>query len=209
MDYIKQLLFEIAHCNAVTDSRINGNHPCSTIINSQTGNAFQLPEPWNGRLDSARILFVSSNPSYDEKELFPTSDWDNFKVEEFFTYRYDDLQYARTPYYSTMKKYAGWILNTPIQQVNPYRDFCITEIVHCKSRNEFGVKKCREYCIEKWMNQILDCFTGEYIVVVGKTAQECFHYTAQNKKIIKVPHPQARGYTDEKRKRIIQEQLFT
>jgi hypothetical protein len=67
---------EIAHCRNVrawfTDPK--KPNPCSRIIESQglPQNAealerFQLPEPWQGHLDRALILFVSSNPSIDPR----------------------------------------------------------------------------------------------------------------------------------------------
>lgn len=32
---------------------------------------FHMPEPWNGNLSTAEILFVSSNPSFDINETTP------------------------------------------------------------------------------------------------------------------------------------------
>jgi hypothetical protein len=71
------LMLEIARCPLVAECLERGNsaHACSTIVLDQwkgVGDterrarwrtAHQLPEPWDGHLATARILFVSSNPS--------------------------------------------------------------------------------------------------------------------------------------------------
>lgn len=62
---ICQVFNSIARCPNV-DRCLDGDthHPCSTIVQSQhAGKAdFQLPEPWRGQIDKARILFIGSNP---------------------------------------------------------------------------------------------------------------------------------------------------
>ena len=61
----------------------DASHPCYKIVANQEGdiNSFSLPEPWNGDIINAKILFISSNPSIDEEEEFPTFLWD--KKESF------------------------------------------------------------------------------------------------------------------------------
>ena len=70
-------LLEVARCKLV-EKCLKGppaNHPCATIVLEQWLGvdekerrrswraAHQLPEPWDGHLERAPILFVSSNPS--------------------------------------------------------------------------------------------------------------------------------------------------
>jgi hypothetical protein len=70
-------LLEVARCPLVEEC-LEGppaNHPCATIVLDQWRGgdeeeprgswrlAHQLPEPWDGHLETAPILFVSSNPS--------------------------------------------------------------------------------------------------------------------------------------------------
>jgi len=50
---------------------------------------FHLPEPWSGRIESTPILFVSSNPSFNRREDFPTVSWDDDRIEAFFTTRFE------------------------------------------------------------------------------------------------------------------------
>ena len=93
---------------------------------------FHMPEPWNGNLGEAEILFVSSNPSFDilettgalakkkpeitgsseEAEVVPkfqSKDWPDDRVEDFFVERFSRKQY-RNNYWRNILKYAGYIL---------------------------------------------------------------------------------------------------
>jgi len=50
-------------------------HACASVIASQHANdlnAHYVPEPWTGDLAHARIHFVSSNPSVNAAERYPT-----------------------------------------------------------------------------------------------------------------------------------------
>src|SRR2546427_741399 len=70
------------------------SNPCSRIISVQDPKhvmslaCHQVPEPWSGDLKHAPILFLSSNPSIDEKEEYPLWSWDDEKIEDFFTNRF-------------------------------------------------------------------------------------------------------------------------
>ena len=60
----KELLLEIATC-PIKNSFVD----CKTIKSVQDDNeTFQCAEAWNGDIENAKILFISSNPSYDKKE---------------------------------------------------------------------------------------------------------------------------------------------
>ena len=67
------------------------SHPCRQVVFAQElGRAdFHLPEPWSGRIESAPNLFVSSNPSFNPREDFPTVSWDDDRIEAFFTTRFE------------------------------------------------------------------------------------------------------------------------
>ena len=66
-----------------------GIGPCASVAVAQ-GNLHppHLPEPWSGHLDTARLLFVSSNPGFDPLEYFPDNTWPAARTEEFFTDRF-------------------------------------------------------------------------------------------------------------------------
>ena len=59
---MNNLILEIAKCCEVEKAKSNVCHSCHKIVSSQNS-SFQLPEAWNGHLDTAEILFISSNPS--------------------------------------------------------------------------------------------------------------------------------------------------
>ena len=94
----KDLLLEIAHCPIVKghfDGRVSNS--CSTIVLSQEKedlSAFQLPEPWNGDLGHAPILFLSSNPSVGESEKYPiwNKKWSDDQIVDFFAHRFSERE---------------------------------------------------------------------------------------------------------------------
>ncbi|MGV0109021.1 hypothetical protein [Arthrobacter sp. CP30] len=62
---------------------------------------FQVPEAWAGKLDTAKVVFLSSNPSISAgepeakarykhlPELYPTVEWDDALVADFMLNRFD------------------------------------------------------------------------------------------------------------------------
>lgn len=137
----------LASCLAGEDT-----HPCAVIVSSQRDYAtlahptsHQLPEPWVGHLDVAPILFLSSNPSIDPDEDFPTYGWTDDQVTDFSTngfesgairdathHRRSDGSFGRSHYWSEIKNRASEILGRPAV---PGRDYALTEVVHCKPRS--------------------------------------------------------------------------
>jgi hypothetical protein len=72
---VPDLLTTIATCDIarrhIEDPSFSS--PCREIVCSQgaqTWDQFQSPEPWNGFIKSAPILYVSSNPSISESENY-------------------------------------------------------------------------------------------------------------------------------------------
>lgn len=107
----KNLFREILDCPRVMSS----SGQCSSIISLQNSCNFQVPEPWNGDIENAKILILGLNPALDVAELFPSYDlcsgawnvmcakgykWTDPVVETFFEDRYSAccpqcrLQYA-------------------------------------------------------------------------------------------------------------------
>jgi len=81
---MNNLLHEITNCPNIEKARLDANHPCHKIVNTQPRDNFQLPEPWNGNIVDAPILFISSNPSFDDNEYYPTTEWKKEVIEDFF-----------------------------------------------------------------------------------------------------------------------------
>jgi hypothetical protein len=184
----EQLLREIAHCENINVSRKLGrSHPCSSIVNFQNEQNFQLPEPWTGKLSEAPILFITSHPSIDIKEEFPTQDWSEDDILNFFTNRWDSKWVKRgangKPLYPLLKtgKYRkNWVVTwagvgkraeellgrAPVFGV----DFAITAVVHCKSRKGTGVAEAAKECAEKYLSRIMQISPAKVIVAMGNLA---------------------------------------
>jgi hypothetical protein len=56
--------------------------------------------------------------------------------------------------------------------ITPGLDFALTEVVHCKSRNEVGVKEAQEFCSKRYLDQILSVSAAKVLVVFGQSAKE-------------------------------------
>lgn len=134
----RKLLLEIAGCEIAKERvslliREKGeidleSHDCNAVCKSQydkiyhelvengpeqevTKAMFHVPEPWNGNLETAEILFVGPNPSIDLKENFPkfeSEEWSDDEVVKFFGKR---LESYKNRYWIGIRKYAAWILD--------------------------------------------------------------------------------------------------
>lgn len=188
----KELLHEILSCENIVKSRGQFGYtcPCYRIVNSQPNNEnCQLPEPWCGRLSVAPILFLSSNPSIDEDEQFPTAIWknDKAKLEDFYLHRFTtkrkpqwvkdnrillkDGTYSKNwvRFWAGIGKRAEELL----QREPLYgEDFVMTEVVKCKSKSEFGVSEAVNACAGKYMKKMLEISPAKMIVVLGRHARE-------------------------------------
>lgn len=67
-----QLMMDIIDCpNRAKE--LSG--PCSKVLSIQSGMEFrQVPEPWNGDIDNASVMFIGSNPALAPHEVFPSKD---------------------------------------------------------------------------------------------------------------------------------------
>ena len=213
------LCLDIARCNCV------GKNSCKKIYSVQKNcNPKHVPEPWNGHLSSAKIMYVSSNPSIDCREYFPHNHCLDKCICDFFDNRFYNgkiithQKEVSVQFWTYLIKYSNWIndclkKNPPIPQkiqknkgkhfYSDLNDFIVsTEIVHCKSKKEFGVAQCKQHCFDKWMKQITQNFTGNYIVILGSQAQKYCNaiinivnslpLPQKNINVINLPHPKAR-----------------
>lgn len=193
---IQSHLMEIAKCDIFSNSC---NIPCKKIVQSQSDdinfkNSYQLPEPWNGNLEQARILFISSNPSISFSEYYPTISFPDAKIEDFFTNRFsENCQYVKkhlyplqndnsyskqwVRYWAAIKKLAGRILD--IKDVQPGYHYAITEIVRCKSKNEIGVAEALATCSERFLLNTIKLCNAKLLVLVGAKATYGFERAFQ------------------------------
>ncbi len=226
----RELLVEIAHCPIVKSIRSGEcpiSSPCKKIVGSQTSASFQLPEPWSGQINAAPILFVSSNPSIDELEQYPDESWEPERTVDFFNNRFssaagwtEDGIYAlrrdgsRSPwvrFWASSRRRASEILERKKNNILPGIDFALTEVVHCKSRNEDGVEEALDFCSERYLERILSISAAKILIVYGKRAESairrCFGSSLQElpnnlssiviggnlRILVFLPHPNKRG----------------
>ena len=178
---MNDLLVEITHCQLLENSKSGSIGPCSRIVGVQRHLALdehQVPEPWTGHLDEARILFISSNPSIDFNEPYPSWGDDLEATNEFFTNRFgnqpgqikdgmyptakDGSRGRAVRFWSGVRQRAFELL----PDAEPGLDYAMTEVVHCKSRKEVGVRDALSTCTQRYMPRIIDGAPKAKLLVV-------------------------------------------
>lgn len=179
----RYLLREISRCPNLKPAFAGAPaHPCSDILRSQNAAdhaALQLPEPWNGSILNAPLLYLSSNPSISDVERYPTAGWGNDQVQDFFENRFGahmkdgkcprkkDASYRQaTPYLAEILSRSRELFG---RYPRPGKDYAITEIVHCKSRSMVGVKAAMGECKARYLHRVLSLSGATVIAVVGST----------------------------------------
>lgn len=188
-----QLLEEIAYCAEIHKHRHDESTPCSRIVAAQDdASPFQPPEPWSGLIESAPILFLSSNPSIDESRLeeYPEADWEINRVRSFFNFRFNGGQggfdyvqdgvrpllksgeYGRSvAFWGAVKRHADDLLG---REAVPGVDYALTEVVHCKSRQEVGVKEAMDECSSNYLDRLLQVSGASVVILLGSRARVIF-----------------------------------
>ncbi len=188
------LLSHITRCPIAQRCLAGERLPCSAIVGSQSAAArsFHVPEPWSGHLARAAVLFVSSNPSIDPAEAYPTGSWDDERRADFFAGRFDPRAVpwvdqrmrsllATTPptrrekgtrFWFAARARASELLELPAATGT---DFALTEVVHCKSPGEADVAEAYETCAHTWLRPVLRAASAPVIVLFGAYAKRAFH----------------------------------
>ena len=212
-----ELLLAIVHCPEIDQARGDAGHPCAGIVGLQQPAQFQKPEPWRGHIDTAPILFVSSNPSIRGKEAFPPADWKDQHVINHYQRCFDDdgasipghidkATYNSVQFWREVRGRATEIIGRQAVQGS---DFALTELVHCKSEGEKGVAKAHLTCAGRWLDRVLQVSGASIIVLLGRRARD--HCAARwhldkaqrvhfdvpvsggERAVLILPHPNARG----------------
>jgi hypothetical protein len=96
-----KLASSICSCPEVDAAIGNKNHPCYRVVSVQEEMVAtdpgmrQRPEPWIGNIETARVLFLSSNPglsddpNISEREDFPTYRMNEQEAGNFFVNRFN------------------------------------------------------------------------------------------------------------------------
>ena len=182
------LLINIARCLETEKARSNHNHPSYRVATAQINyplhHESHLPEPWSGSLEKAKILCVGSNPSTDYDEDFPTAEWSDDKIRDFFENRfgsghkvwtkqnkvlYKNGSYSRAN--STWSEISNRATEILGREAVPGIDYALTETVRCKSRNAEGVKEARNKCMERHFAATLAASNARIIIALGEHAR--------------------------------------
>ena len=211
----KELLVKIARCKELGAAKSDNTHACYSLVNSQATREFHIPEPWNGHIDTAEILYISSNPSIDPNEHYPIENWSDTEIIDFFENRFEITPRKNwSRYWKALNKWTGWIFDKSKSENLLSQYACLTEIVHCKSPTDTMLSDyCQKTCFNNHLREILKLFNGKYVVVVGRIARDYiqFHLDEEylyGKKIAFISAPSAFGHTDEERKTSLMKQLF-
>ncbi len=185
------LLLEIARCPNVVRFYQDGSarNRCCEIISCQERGSIhdhQVPEPWSGRLATAPILFLSSNPSISQQEDYPRPGWSDHLMEDFFNNRFGggikpwvvDSRHLckgggrgerKTRFWVEVQSRASELLG---KRATPGLDYAISEIVHCKSKKQLGVAECLEECSGRYLDRLLSDSGAQVVVILGAHAEE-------------------------------------
>lgn len=203
-----QLLLDIARCAELAKARANSKHPCSAIVGFQKYGAkcldWQVPEPWRGDIVSASLLFVSSNPSIDPLDDAPWSSESDDDLIRYFGLPRIGTNFPRSTARTGAKSKRPVSFWTGIHQraielynrdVRPGIDYALTEVVHCKSRDEIGVADAKPRCMERYFHKVLSLSRAKVIVALGDHAKDALSSSATNypgRLHLYLPHPNAR-----------------
>ena len=191
-----ELLLAITRCPEIERARGDASHPCHRVVCFQDAAGYHVPEPWQGHIETAPILFVSLNPGYGENQVFPTPEWTDADTIDFFRRRFDEEAgwtrhaagnriYLRVKDSNGNKRFEG----RPVRHwgnagINGYatkllgrepvfgRDIAMTMAVHCKSLGGGVAKPAMRKCTLKWLNQIMEHSTASIIVLLGNDARD-------------------------------------
>ena len=178
-----------------------------------------MPEPWMGDIHHALILCVGSNPAIGLDHYYPAWGKSDKEIEDFFTDQFQNDNWTRNNvrkvlnsgklkrvnYWVGVKKRVEELLE---RQAVPGRDYGLTEIVHCKSMGEVGVKEALTECAGRYFFRILSESPAKIITVFGRSAANSIkgvlgitgknrihgpiNLAGQSRMLAMLPHPSAR-----------------
>jgi hypothetical protein len=186
-----RLLIEIARCPIAVgckNGKLPANHPCRPVVDVQRHvprDRHQVPEPWNGHLTRAPILFVSSNPSISDVEDYPTWGWSKPEITDFFENRFgggrkawvtdgarslgaDGTRSGSVAFWAGVRNRARDLLGRPAV---PGVDYALVEVVRCKSLDEIGVPEARKTCSDRYLRRTVKASGATVVVTLGEKAR--------------------------------------
>jgi hypothetical protein len=175
----RELALQIAHCEVMEAVLAGGQSPCQEVVDFQTELGIapanhHLAEPWSGDIERAPILFISSNPSINDQERYPTRDqteWSDEAVVGFFHDRLRPTSAKPSHYWSSVHGIAVELLGSTQTRVTPGEDYALTEVVRCKSHKERGVWSAVSKCAPRYLDATLLLSPARCLVVLGEAAR--------------------------------------
>jgi hypothetical protein len=174
---IRDLARDIARCGEL-EAVLGGRYsPCRDVAGWQGLSLparWYVPEPWAGHLGTARILFVSSNPSAGQRgerfdpgrhmsrrdsdeDLFAAADGafddPSFPGITGGRYRRDRSGRRAGPavaFWRWTQAIARELLG---REPAPGEDYALTEVVHCGSQGEAGVAAALGTCTSRYLRR--------------------------------------------------------
>ncbi|HLF72524.1 MAG TPA: uracil-DNA glycosylase family protein [Dehalococcoidia bacterium] len=213
---VQALLLEIARCpiaSACLQTQDTA-HPCHELVRSQGARGlsdFQVPEPWSGQIDRAKLLFISSNPGISKsdkkskQEEYPTGSWPDTHIVDFFVNRFgggrkewvangthalhEDGSRARrgTAFWKAVRARANEVLG---REAVPGLDYALTEVVRCKSVSEASlVERARIECSPRYLESTVAISVASVLVVLGDHAKRmvCTEFELEPDQIVQGP----------------------
>ncbi len=124
----------------------------------------------------------------DSAEAYPTAGEDGDAIVEFMARRFDptvlptphvrdcrhlqlDGHYAAngTRFWINMRARASELL---ARVADPASDYVLTEVVHCKSRDEIGVASAADTCACRFLDRVLTLSDAGVVAIVGTKAHD-------------------------------------
>ena len=189
-----ELLLAITRCPELGKARADGRHPCHGVVCAQEPGDYHVPEPWQGQIDKAPLLFISLNPGYGADQVFPTPSWNDADTKDFFIRRFDTKAKwtsqatgrgirllvkdanGRPNYNRPADRFCGWVRNRAEELLQrksvPIRDYVMTSAVHCKSSTWDGDDDTVRHCAELWLNAIMELSVARVVVTISDPTWE-------------------------------------
>ncbi len=216
MTPVRKVLLRVARCSNADPTSTNRT-PCTTIVGSQraTPALFHVPEPWRGDITSAPLLFVSSNPSWNANDDSPAATATDDEIVDYYSQGFPSV-FPRNvmrdgragrravAFWAAIRARAAELYDRPRSSIIAGKDFALTEIVHCKSRDEIGVKDATRECIDRHFEDVVKLSPARVVVLLGAVARQLFdpieigkpmerEWQGHRRWLVCLPHPNARG----------------
>lgn len=186
----EELLLSITRCPELAAARDKAGHPCRQVVCFQQDAAdYHVPEPWQGQIEMAPILFISLNPGYGGNQVFPTPSWNDADTKDFFIRRFaaDAKWTSQTPsggiqllvkdangnpgYHERADMFCGWVRKRAEELLQrrpiPSSDYVMTSAVHCKSSTWDGADATVRHCSNLWLNAIMELSVARVVVTIS------------------------------------------